>query len=282
MQSPTDYPILVFVIYFIMLFTAARIGRAFLRARRDADDDFREHFGLVAASVLALLGLIIGFSFSIAATRYDQRKNYEEEEANAIGTEYARADLLPDADRVKVRSLLRRYLDERIAFYLTRDEQALRQLDLRTTTLQGKLWAAVVAAATPNPTPVNALAVAGMNDVLNAQGYTQAAFWNRIPVAGWALMTVIAVGCNLLIGYGDGGAARPGTCLLSVLPLLAAVAFMLIADIDTPRHGIIRVRPQNLISLTESLPPQPPDPPRLAGVGTVIVTSERHARRAVG
>ncbi len=261
MQSPTDYPIFVFVIYFIMLFTAARIGRACLRLRRDADDDFREHFGLVAASVLALLGLIIGFSFSIAATRYDQRKNYEEEEANAIGTEYARADLLPDADRVKVRSLLRRYLDERIAFYLTRDEQELRQLDLRTTKLQSELWAAVVAAATPNPTPVNALAVAGMNDVLNAQGYTQAAFWNRIPVAGWALMTVIAVGCNLLIGYGARSRST-GNVLLSVLPLLAAVAFMLIADIDTPRHGIIRVRPQNLISLTESLPPQPPDPPR--------------------
>ncbi len=73
-------------------------------------------------------------------------------------------------------------------------------------------------------------------------------------------MAVIAVGCNLLIGYGARSRST-GNVLLSVLPLLAAVAFMLISDIDTPRHGIIRVRPQNLISLAESLPRNPPTHP---------------------
>jgi hypothetical protein len=99
-----------------------------------------------------------------------------------------------------------------------------------------------------------ALVISGMNDVLNSQGYTQAAYWNTIPPAAWALMAVIAIGCNLLVGYGS-RSMKAGRKLLPILPLIVSVAFMLIADIDSPRHGIIRVRPQNLISLAESLPP---------------------------
>ena len=93
-----------------------------------------------------------------------------------------------------------------------------------------------------------------MNDVLNSQGYTQAGYWNRIPTAAWGLMAAIAIGCNLLVGYGS-HSAKAGSKLLPILPLIVSIAFMLIADIDTPRHGIILVRPQNLISLAESLPP---------------------------
>ncbi len=87
---------------------------------------------------------------------------------------------------------------------------------------------------------------------LNSQGYTQAGYWNRIPTAAWALMAAIAIGCNLLVGYGS-RSVKAGSRLLPILPLVVAIAFMLIADIDTPRHGVIRVRPQNLVSLAESL-----------------------------
>ena len=67
-------------------------------------------------------------------------------------------------------------------------------------------------------------------------------------------MAAIAIGCNLLVGYGS-RSAKAGSKLLPILPLVVSIAFMLIADIDSPRHGIIRVRPQNLISLAESLRP---------------------------
>jgi hypothetical protein len=99
-----------------------------------------------------------------------------------------------------------------------------------------------------------AVVVSGMNDVLNSQGYTQAGYWNRIPTAAWGLMAAIAIGCNLLIGYGS-RSAEGGSKLLPILPLVVSIAFMLIADIDAPRHGVIRVSPQNLISLAASLPP---------------------------
>lgn len=136
----------------------------------------REDFGIILAATLTLLGLIVGFTFSMALGRYDQRKNYEEEEANAIGTEYARAGLLPAADAAKVRPLLLNYLDQRILFYTTRDEQQLAQIDAQTAKLQAELWSAVQAPAVTQPTPVIALAVSGMNDVFNSQGYTQAAW----------------------------------------------------------------------------------------------------------
>jgi hypothetical protein len=91
-----------------------------------------------------------------------------------------------------------------------------------------------------------------MNDVLNSQGYTQAAWLNRIPIAAWALMTAIAICSTMLVGIGARG-ARAGSRLHLVLPLVISIAFFLIADIDSPRRGIIRVIPQNLLSLSQSL-----------------------------
>ncbi len=98
MNYPTQYPLLVFVLSFIALWLSAWIGWWFRRRQGTLDEELREDFGFILAATLTLLGLIIGFSFSMATSRYDQRKNYEEAEANAIGTEYVRADLLPAAD----------------------------------------------------------------------------------------------------------------------------------------------------------------------------------------
>ena len=84
---------------------------------------------------MTLLSLIIGFSFSMAVNRYDQRKNFEEAEANAIGTELLRADFLPSTDGAKVRKLLAEYTDLRIQFYLNRDDNQRKNIDERTTQL---------------------------------------------------------------------------------------------------------------------------------------------------
>ncbi len=95
-----------------------------------------DDFSTILLTTLTLNGVIIGFSFSMAITRYEQRKSYEVAEANAIGTEYVRAGLLSVADAAKVRSLLRNYLDERIAFHTVRNESQLQKIDTRTAQLQ--------------------------------------------------------------------------------------------------------------------------------------------------
>jgi hypothetical protein len=254
MSHPMDYPLLVFAISLLVLLLSARIG-VFLREKRERlGENVREDLGTILAATLTLLGLIIGFTFSMAIGRYDQRKNYEEEEANAIGTEYVRANLLPEADAAKVKSLLNLYLSARIDFYRTRDQQTLRRISAQTNQLQEQLWSTVQVPAEAKPTPVIALAVSGMNDVLNSQGYTQAAWWNHIPIEAWALMGLIAVCSNILIGYMTLG-AKTEAILLFALPFIVSISFLLIADIDSPRSGLIHVRPQNLVSLSESFRP---------------------------
>ena len=252
MTNQIHYPLFVFAITFLVMVASACIGAVLAKRWRAAETGAREDFGVIEGATLTLLGLIIGFSFSMAVSRYDQRKNYEEAEANAIGTAFVRADLLATADAATLRSLLRSYLDQRILFYTVSDEQKLREINERTARLQTELWSAVKVPALAQPTPITALVVAGMNDVLNSQGYTQAAWWNRIPTAAWLLMTAIAIFANALVGVGVKNANAEFRLLL-VLPLVVAIAFFLIADIDSPRGGLIRVGAPNLQSLSDSL-----------------------------
>jgi hypothetical protein len=248
-MSMLDSPFVIFAIALVAQWLAVYAGRLLCDISRPPSEDERKDFEVVQAATLTLLGLILGFSFSMAVTRYDQRKNYEEAEANAIGTEYVRADLLPAEDAARAHELLKKYLDRRIAFYLARDSRSLGQIDKDTAKLQAELWSLVLGGAKAQPTPVVALAVSGMDDVLNSQGYTQAAWWNRIPIAAWAMMGLIAVASNVMVGY----SARRRGVLLLILPIVVSIAFLLIADIDSPRGGIIRVLPQNLISLSQSI-----------------------------
>jgi hypothetical protein len=246
-----NYPPIFFVFSWFILWLASQIG-ASLGKRRPLREDEREDFGVIQAANLTLLGLLIGFTFSMAVSRYDLRKTYEEAEANAIGTEYVRAGLLPESDAATVHTQLKKYVDLRVSFYQTHDHDGLGQINSDTEKLQSDMWSVVQAAAVARPTPVTALAAAGMNDVLNSQGYTQAAWWNRIPVLAWVLLIVIAVVCNVLIGYGvRSNEARQG--MIFVLPLVVSISFFLISDIDSPRRGFIHVTPQNLIALSQSL-----------------------------
>jgi len=257
MSHPIDSPFLMFVLSFLILCGCAWVGAQALSRYALQGEQPREDFRTVLAACLTLLGLIVGFSFSMAVSRYDQRKSSEAAEASAIGTEYARSDLLPPAEADTTRRLLRSYLTERIRFFGARDADRFRQIDEQTTRLQRQMWSAVRTSAAP-PNPLTALVVSGMNDVVNSQGNTQAAWWNRIPAEAWALMGLIAVLCNLLLGVSARRLERRG--VLFVLPLVTAVAFFLIADIDSPAGGgVIHVAPQNLLSLANLLAqPEPP------------------------
>jgi hypothetical protein len=248
--SLIEFPLVVFVLTFAVLWLSAETG-IYLRRRRIPRQDERQDLSVLLTATLTLLGLVIGFSFSMAVTRYDQRKHYEEEEANAIGAEYFRAGLLPAAGASAVRELLTDYLNQRILFYITFDRRRIEQINASTARLQRDLWSTVQGAAAAQPTPVVALTVSGLNDVLNAQGHTQASWWNRIPIAAWALIGAIAVCSNVLFGYLAHGEMK--SKLLFVLPLIVAISFFFIADLDGPRTGVIRVRPVNLISVSRTL-----------------------------
>jgi hypothetical protein len=248
--NPVNHPFVIFLVSLAAFWAGARIGTIFHCRQRKPEESSVNDFKLILGATLTLLGLIIGFTFSMAVSRYDQRKILEEQEANAIGTEYVRVDLLSATDAARVHSLLKSYLDQRILYYTTPDAQLLEKINVQTALLQNEMWSAVIEPASRQPTAVAALVVQGMNDVLNAQGYTQAAWWNRIPVAAWTLVITIGILCNMLTGY----VSQDRSALLFwILPIVLAISLFLIADIDSPRHGVIRLCPQNLESLASSL-----------------------------
>jgi len=254
MNEIIRHPAVLFVLLLVLLAVATAIGALVLRRIRPIRADGRDDFNITQGATLTLLALLIGFTLSMAVGRYDQRKNLEEEEANAIGTEYLRAELIEGADADKVKALLVRYLDQRLLYYQTRDREQLRAISTATAAIEDEMWRTVRGVAREKPTPITALVVAGMNDVINSQGYAEAAWLNRIPIAAWSLMIIIAFFSTLMQGY----AARAETSnvfLLFILPVTVSLSLSLIADVDSPRGGLIRVTPQNLMSLKASLHP---------------------------
>src|SRR5881392_1014677 len=148
-----NFPLLVFALSFVVLLLAALFGDTIRTKVHALKGEEHDDFDVVLSATLTLLGLIIGFSFSMAISRYDQRKYYEEEETNAIGTEYVRADLLPEVEAARVKELLGKYVGQRLLFYTTRDTRQLSQINIDTAQLQSQLWSAVQSAATAKPSP---------------------------------------------------------------------------------------------------------------------------------
>jgi hypothetical protein len=243
-------PLLVFGISAVVLAGSVWFGNAVLSKYRTKDTETSADLGIIQTATLTLLGLIIGFTFSMAIARYDLRQTYEEAEANAIGTEFLRADLLPNKTAESVKGLLNEYLDQRILFYSKQDQETAKQITQRTTELENALWNELLPIARTQQSATIALVVSGMNDLINSQGFTQAAWWNRIPNAAWWLMAAIAIGANILVGFGARNFKR-NLGLFMIFPVMIAISFFLIADIDSPRGGVIRIEPRNLIELKQ-------------------------------
>jgi len=247
-----DHPILLFFVSLTVLWISAYSGRSVARTAAGPNDGEREDLVVILTAALTLLGLIIGFTFSMAISRYDQRKDLEAAEANAVGTEMVRVGLMPQAEAAGIRGLLKHYLKQRVSAYATLDEHESRRLRESTATTQSELWSAVRGYASNQPNALAALLISGMNDVLNSQAYTQASWWNRIPTAAWALMAVIAVMCSYMVGYTTHNPERKAKRVF-IVPLIVGTSFFLIADIDSPHGGLIRIHPLNLESLYSSV-----------------------------
>ena len=191
----------------------------------------------------------------MAINRHDQRELFEEGEANAIGTEFLRADLLLPKAAAATKDLLLQYTDQRILFYSKQSPEKIEEIRSKTDQLQTALWNEILPTVRTQHTASIALVAAGMNDVLNSQGYVQAAWWNRIPLTAWALMSAIAICANLWVGFGARNFEK-NIGLFMIFPFVIAVSFFLIADIDSPRGGVIRIEARNLVALKNNLSQQ--------------------------
>ncbi|HAT39314.1 hypothetical protein [Polynucleobacter necessarius] len=135
-----NYPLAVFGISFLIVAFAVWFGHAVLRKNRTKDTEISEDLGVIQTATLTLLALIIGFTFSIAIDRHDQREVLEESEANAIGTEYLRADLLPPNAAAATKDLPIQYIDQQILFYARQSPAKIQEIRNKTDQIQMTLW----------------------------------------------------------------------------------------------------------------------------------------------
>ena len=248
---------IAFAIPALVLLACGEIGfRASRRAFVEHDSATRSTIGGIQGAILGLLGLLLGFTFAIAAARYDERRTLVVKEANAIGTTYLRAALLP-ADAVEpVRSLLREYVALRLEVFPHFDDAEVRDRALRRSAeIQRALWDRTVAAAAATPTPTVALFVTALNATIDVEAERLAAGRARVPPSIWVLLMIVAgLGC-VTSSYAAGTEGARTTFSNFVLPILIATVMTLIFDITHPRKGFIGVSQQPLIDLQQSIGP---------------------------
>jgi hypothetical protein len=205
-------------------------------------------------ALLALAGLLIGFTFAMAQTRYDARKVIIVAEASAIKTTYERTRLLDDARGEELRALLRRYVDARMAFAgagmdVARTEETLRRSDA----LSDEIWSRVAAAARADEHSVMlSQLVQSTGQMIEAADEHLAALANPLPTMVFvvlALVTAVALGS---VGFVSGLRKRVSWLGIVVMPLLLAVVILLVFDISYPRMGIVHVRDPILARLKQS------------------------------
>src|SRR6266568_9111250 len=225
---------LVFVALVILLVglseLAWRMGLAQSRKKSEADKDS----GTVRSAVLALLGLLLGFSFAIAGARYEARRELLVEEANSIGTTARRAELLPQPHASNVVRFLREYVPLRIeAHREAQFSERFVTLRKRTADLQDRLWAEAVAAAAEQPSPITASFISSLNETIDLEGKRISAKRNHVPGAVWLLLLCVS-GCGLwLVSYQAGTSGRHSILERFVFPILIAIVIAIITDIDT-------------------------------------------------
>jgi hypothetical protein len=207
--------------------------------------------GEMVTATLGLLAFILAFTFGLAASRFDAKRQLVVDEANAIGTTYLRADMLP-AHRDDIRALLRAYVDVRIEA-ITPDRLAagIRHSEA----LQNQLWAQTVPIARSNPDSVIVgLFVQSLNDVIDLHTKRlTAAVRNRIPLAIWVALYGISVLSFAAMGYHSGLIGTSRSLVIIAVAFTFSVVIVLIADLDRSQQGFLKVSPQALIDVRQSM-----------------------------
>jgi hypothetical protein len=226
--------------------------------RRRAPVPAGDDQGYVLSAALGLLALLIGFTFSLALSRYELRRDLVVQEANAIGTTYLRAQLAPEPYRAQIETLMRRYVDARLALAdAGEDAGGIARAEAEAGALQQDLWTATVAALPHiQPAPAGALLVTTANDTIDLASTRKAALADRLPGSVIFALVGYAVISAGLLGHATAAGRRPAQVGAAVLFALLALAITLVLDLDRPRLGSIVVSQQPLIDAKAALAPR--------------------------
>ena len=194
--------------------------------------------GAMVGSVLGLLAFMLAFTFSMAASRFDARRQVVLEEANAIGTAYLRARLLPEPQRAEVAKLLREYVDVRVRGV---QEGKVAEAVARSEEMHEQLWSRATAAAEKNPGSImTGLFIQSLNEVIDLHAkQVLIGVRSRIPISIWGGLFALAIGGMVSMGYQAGLSATRRSPAMLLLVLAFAGVLFLIGDLDRPYEGLL-------------------------------------------
>lgn len=254
-----DHPVPLFLALVVPLLLATGLGiRWSLWLREKADQETRSGLSTIHGAILGLLGLMLGFTFVMALSRYDLRRQLVVEEANAIGTTWLRSALVPQPARDSTGKLLQAYVDARLEFYAAGvNQNRLRAAMEKSVQLQMSLWRGAISAARNQSTPITALFIASLNEMIDLDAKRIEALENRIPLAVWLVLTMISLIVSLLAGsiY-----PQRMSVVVLLLPIVLAAVMTLIADLDSSRGGLILISQRSMVRLQAELKEPLPDP----------------------
>jgi hypothetical protein len=226
-----------------------RLGR--YSHRRSADEK-EAPVGAIVGATLALLGFILAFTFGLAASRFDARRQIVVEEANAIGTTYLRAGLLPNNRGEKIRKLLGEYVDARLEVVQTGDiEQVLRRSD----ELHRQLWKEAEAVGQAHPESIMVgIFIQSLNETIDVHSKrVLVAIQNRLPRSLWATLYLITMLTMAGVGYHEGLTNSRRSLAILVLVVVFSAIMTLVADLDRPQEGFLTVSQQAMIDLRKMM-----------------------------
>jgi len=248
-----DKPLLVFVTVCLALVTSAVLGYRLARCTHiNEDAHHHEHITGLREGLFVLLALLLGFTVAMVLPRYDQRNQLVIDEANAIGTTMLRAEILPEPQRVKTLELLRAYMIVRRDFarqtLLNRTSLAVNTQ--QTKALQRQLWQEMVAAMQQHQDLVVVAYLQSLNAMIDIAETRLAVFENRVPIAVWLIIFLVAVSQSFTTGF---SLKRRFWFSLVMTPLVVAMVMALVADLDSPHTGLIGIKQNSMERLVHDV-----------------------------
>ncbi|PTX57146.1 hypothetical protein C8N43_1812 [Litoreibacter ponti] len=236
------------------MWAGRQIGK---RGARHHNEESKSQASAVQGSLLGLLALLLGFTFSLALNRFDDRSRAVVEEANAIGTAWLRTDLLSEPRAQEAKTLMSRYGIIRVEAGRVPASQEERRLELigAAEELFAKLWAVASAEAAETPGPVAMGFAASLNDMIDSLGARDAAINRHVPEPVLFLMFATFVLLGGVLGYNSGlTQVKAGFPIYAMLLLIVALVFMII-DLDRPRRGLIEVNQTAMVAVSDAMMP---------------------------
>jgi hypothetical protein len=249
----------VLLVVLISVLGSAELGYRLGRRNRGIDEAAASQVGTWEGALLGLLALLIGFTFAMAVTRFDGRRELILKEADSIQQVARRAETIDAPMGQQVTGILRNYVEARLRFYdaglsMARTEAAA----LEATALQRQLWSYVVEVARAHPdSEMAALFVEAADELVDAGNARRAALDNHVPVPVFVVLLLVAAAATGASGYSCGLRRRRHKFGMIMLPVLITAVVLLVLDLDHPRAGLIKAGQGPMLRLQESLSPAP-------------------------